>query len=70
MKSLLSKIKTTVKSWKTTLVGFILIAIGAYEVYFKKEITTLSSGLILAGVGLLVSKDHNVTHEKKKEDGQ
>ena len=46
-------------SWKTTALGFILIALACYTSYSKQAIDLQDSAILLTGVGLLAAKDSN-----------
>lgn len=46
-------------SWKTTVAGGILIA-GGIVLYLKGGDKVMAGALIVAGMGLLQAKDHNV----------
>ena len=53
-----------IKSWKTTLAGFLVILLGAAKLLFPKVITNDVAGAILTlltAAGLIAAKDSAVT---------
>lgn len=54
-------INSILKSWKTTVVGFFLIAAALYLMISAKSISTESITIITLGIGLIVAKDSNVS---------
>ncbi len=55
LKTLLFKIKS--KSWKTTLIGWILVCSGIFSVLYKTTNWVDASPLIIIGVGFILAED-------------
>lgn len=55
LKTIIDKVKT--KSWKTTLVGWILVCSGIFSVLYKSTNWVDASPLIIIGVGFIFTKD-------------
>jgi hypothetical protein len=49
------------KGIKTTLIGIVVIIVGAIDMFFNKSITAEGSAVILAGIGLILAKDNENT---------
>ena len=49
------------RSWKTNLIGLLLIIAGVYTGVTSKTTWTESSVIITMGVGFFFTKDHDVT---------
>lgn len=62
------KMKNLLKSWQTTLVGFIILGFIVYNGFFAEEKISTSDLVtligILVGIGFLMSKDGNKTHSR------
>lgn len=54
-------INSILKSWKTTVVGFLLIAAALYLMITAKSISTEAITLTTLGIGLIVAKDANIS---------
>jgi hypothetical protein len=46
-------------SWQTTISGVLLIVLGMAHMYFISRVDTFGGAMIVAGIGLVTSKDHN-----------
>jgi protein-S-isoprenylcysteine O-methyltransferase Ste14 len=57
--------ENTVKSYKTTMLGLILIIAGIASVFYEKASWMESTSIILVGLGLIISPD---TIKKKIKD--
>lgn len=49
--------ENTVKSYKTTTLGLILLIAGIASVFYEKANWMESTGIILVGLGLIISPD-------------
>ena len=45
------------KDWRTTVVGLIVIAVGAIHALQAQAIDSVTTGMFTAGVGLILAKD-------------
>jgi hypothetical protein len=45
------------KDWRTTVVGLIVIAVGAIHALQAKAIDSVTMGMLSGGVGLILAKD-------------
>ena len=50
------------KSWKSTLVGILMLVAAGYKFYQTGEINWGELVVGLTGVGFLLTKDYNATH--------
>lgn len=55
LKTILDKIK--VSSWKTTLIGWILVCSGVFSVLYKTTNWVDASPLIIIGIGFILAED-------------
>lgn len=53
------------QSWKSTLVGILMLAAAGYRFYTTGEINWGELVVGLAGVGFIVTKDFNASHTKE-----
>ena len=49
----------TKKSWKTNIVGAVLVVAGVTSVFLNKASWTEATAIIIAGVGFMLAKDNN-----------
>lgn len=49
------------KNWRTTISGIASIISGVSLYINHPEQIEIAAGMVMAGIGLLLSKDHNVT---------
>jgi hypothetical protein len=59
------------KNWKTSLLGGLVLATGIFGIVTdpKKASDPQNFAQLLAGIGLLTAKDHDVTGGKREQDG-
>lgn len=55
------------KNWKTSFLGVLSIATIGVKLANGGSISNEDIGVIIAGVGLLLAKDHNVTGGTKQQ---
>ena len=56
-----------ITSWKTSLLGLALVALGVIGLSFGKVEGVTGGAIITAGLGLVASKDSNVTGGTKPQ---
>lgn len=56
-----------VTNWKTSVLGLVLIGLGVYGMAALNLDKIVGGSIVTAGLGLIVSKDHNVTGGTKEQ---
>ena len=72
LKTILKFLKKRAKSWKTTLVGVVILIVVGHLLYLEKTTISESTTIVMVGLSLLFSDDtlfiKNFFPDKKKEE--